>query len=201
MTILTGCLYSLGVYTGLNLLIDLATGVTLRDQGDQDFHITGCLDIGLNILRVFGLNTLSDFATGVTLRDQGDQDFHITGCLDIIGLNILRVFGLNILSDFATGVTSRDQGDQDFRMIGCLYSTVLRVFGLHSAQDNGVNFLCPFFQHYPLYVKIFNVSVDATHHISRQRKFRHKKSVKFDFDVTEDPTISGQLTLRACQLS
>ena len=162
MSILTGCLYSLGVYTGLNILSDLATGVTLRDQGDQDFHITGCLDIGLNIL---------------------------------------RVFGLNILSDFATGVTSRDQGDQDFRMIGCLYSTVLRVFGLHSAQDNGVNFLCPFFQHYPLYVKIFNVSVDATHHISRQRKFRHKKSVKFDFDVTEDPTISGQLTLRACHLT
>ena len=79
MSILTGCLYSLGVYTGLNILSDLATGVTLRDQGDQDFPMTGCLDIGLNIL--------SDLATGVTLRDQGDQDFHITGCLDI-GLNI-----------------------------------------------------------------------------------------------------------------
>ena len=104
MSILTGCLYSLGVYTGLNILSDLATGVTLRDQGDQDFPMTGCLDIGLNIL--------SDLATGVTLRDQGNQNF----------LSLGVYTGLNILSDLATGVTLRDQGDQDFPITGCLYS-------------------------------------------------------------------------------
>ena len=74
---ITGCLYSLGVYTGLNILIDLATGATLRDQGDQNF-----LSLGVYT----GLNILSDLATGVTLRDQGDQDFPITGCLYSLGV-------------------------------------------------------------------------------------------------------------------